>query len=215
MQKSKANWQIRGVLKRRSRRWRRRQVVGFYFTMLMFLLCTAGNDHHTRRGLWWAVYGVIISMQNIWMWRRGEPLIARSLDDWAQIAHGANFDELSEAEQKEILRRYRVFAAVMDLGTRDETLDERQRALRLHAAQSAFRFLQRVLPWFVAVYWALYLWVPSGDWRDMLTDSPVLISWFVVFVVSLPQVIVMWTEPDGIGEARAVPTDGAIAPRYR
>ena len=29
----------------------------------------------------------------------------------------------------------------------------------------------------------------------MLTDSPVIVSWLVVFVISLPQVIEMWTEP--------------------
>jgi hypothetical protein len=37
----------------------------------------------------------------------------------------------------------------------------------------------------------------------MLTDGPVIVSWFVVFVVSLPQAIGMWTEPDEMaGEPR-------------
>ena len=33
---------------------------------------------------------------------------------------------------------------------------------------------------------------------NMLPDSPVIISWLIVFVISLPQVIEMWTEPDEI-----------------
>jgi hypothetical protein len=38
--------------------------------------------------------------------------------------------------------------------------------------------------------------MPAGGWRDRLTDSPVIISWLVVFVISLPQIIEMWSEPD-------------------
>lgn len=55
MQKSKASWQLRGVLKRRTRRWRRRQVVGFYCLMFICLLTTLGNDHHSFRHFFWAV----------------------------------------------------------------------------------------------------------------------------------------------------------------
>lgn len=179
--------------------------------MLSSLLVTLGDDHHSLRGLWWAVYGILAALLGVSLLSRGEPLVVRSLDDRAQVLYGVNFDELSEAEQKEILRRYRVFAAVWDWGTPDDTLDERQEIFRLHATRSAFRFLRRVLPWFVAAYWALYLWVPAGGWRDMLTDTPVLISWLVVFVISLPQMIVMWTEPEGIGEPRAVLNEAQFA----
>ena len=35
-------------------------------------------------------------------------------------------------------------------------------------------------------------------------DSPVVISWLVVFVISLPQQIEMWTEPDDVGEPRVL-----------
>jgi hypothetical protein len=79
---------------------------------------------------------------------------------------------------------------------------------RLRANEAAFRFLRVALACFAAAYWMVYLWMPAGDWRDMLTDSPVLISWLVAFVISLPQQIEMWTEPDDVGEPRAV-VDGA------
>ena len=41
MEKSKAGWILRAALKRRTRRYRRRQVVGFYLTMLLSLLAVS------------------------------------------------------------------------------------------------------------------------------------------------------------------------------
>ncbi|MBV9083657.1 MAG: hypothetical protein JOZ62_13340 [Acidobacteriaceae bacterium] len=71
----------------------------------------------------------------------------------------------------------------------------------VRAYEAAGRFLGRALPWLAGAYWAVYLWMPAGGWREALMDSPVLLSWLVIFVVSLPLVIEMWTEPDGIGES--------------
>lgn len=122
-----------------------------------------------------------------------------SLDDRAQLAHGLNFGQLSAAEQNEILRRYRVGRFILS-----QTQDERQEALQLKANEMALRFLRVSLVGFIGAYWAIYLWLPVGDWRDMLTDSSVIISWLALFVVSLPQMIVMWTEPDEIREPRVI-----------
>lgn len=201
MEKSKASWQLRRALKHRSRRWRRRQVVGFYGLLLIYLLVTLGGDHHRFRDLWWAVYGLWIALVNLRQWSRGEPLAVTGLDDRAQLAHGLNFDQLTAAEQKEILSRYRVGTVFVN-----RVPDERQEALRLRANEAAFRFLRVALLCFAAGYWMVYLWVPAGPWRETLMDSPVVISWLVVFVISLPQMIVMWTEPDEVGEPRAMDT---------
>jgi hypothetical protein len=46
---SNASWHLRGALKRRSRRWRRRQVLGFYIGNLIILLLTLGGGHRTFR----------------------------------------------------------------------------------------------------------------------------------------------------------------------
>ncbi|HTA44233.1 MAG TPA: hypothetical protein VK789_17410 [Bryobacteraceae bacterium] len=202
MQKSRASWRLRQALKTRSRRWRRREVVFFYLTMLIFLLATIGEDHHGFWHFFWAIYGGVISLHSLSRASRGEPLIVTSLDDRAQLAHGVNFDQLSAAEQKEILGRYRVGSSLI----LDRPPDERQQAMRLSAFAAAFQFLRIALPWFAAAYWVAWLLVPAGDWRTALTDSPVLISWVIVFVVSLPSVIVMWTEPDEGREPRAVLT---------
>jgi len=199
MPRSKANWALRQALKHRTRRWRRRQEVGLYGLMFISLLTTLGGDHHRFRDFWWAAWGLWIAGVNLRQWSRGEPLVVEGLDDRAQVAHGVNFDQLSDAEQKEILRRYRVGRFMLN-----DAPDERQRALRLQANETAFRFLRVALVCFAAAYWAVYLWVPAGGWRDMLMDSPVVISWLVVFVISLPQMIQMWTEPDAAGEPRAV-----------
>jgi hypothetical protein len=205
MEKSKASWQLRGALKRRTRKWRRRRVVVLYCMMLLWPLVTLGNDHHGFTHLFWAAFAPFLVIWQLPQWRRDQQRVVTNLDDRAQVEHGVNFDQLSEVEQKEMLRRYRVGRYLVDAYW---VLDERQEMSRLRASEAAFRFLRVPLLCFAAAYWMVYLWVPAGDWRDMLTDSPVLITWLAVFVISLPQQIEMWTEPDDVGEPRAV-VDGA------
>ena len=199
MEKSKASWQLRGALKRRTRKWRRRQVVVFYCVMFVWPLVTLGNDHHGFLHLFWAGFAPFIVIWQLPQWRRDQQRVVTNLDDRAQVEHGVNFDQLSDAEQKELLARYRIGTFRLD-----GVADERQEMSRLRANKAAFRFLRVALLCFAVGYWMVYLWVPAGDWRDMLMDSPVVISWLVVFVISLPQQIEMWTEPDDIGEPRAV-----------
>jgi hypothetical protein len=199
MEKSKASWQLRGALKRRTRKWRRRQVFGFYCLMFLWPLFTLGNDHHGFRHFFWAVYPVYVAISQLSQWRRAQQRVVTGLDDRAQVEHGVNFDQLSEIEQREILQRYRIGTFRLDLFP-----DERQEMSRLRAGDAAFRFLRVALLCFAAGYWMVYMWVPAGDWRDMLTDSPVVISWLVVFVITLQSQIEMWTEPEDVGEPRAV-----------
>ena len=194
-QKSKASARLRKALKWRTRRYRRRQVFWFYVIMVVSATVTVGRDHHRRieleRALLYPAACAFIVLKDWSRWSYSRWRCVSSLDDRAQVAHGLNFEELSAVEQKEILRRYQVGGRLLD-----ETPDERQEAARLEANDAAFRFLRRTLLWFAAGYWAVWLWMPAGGWRDMLTDSPVIISWLVVFVISLPQVIELWNEPD-------------------
>jgi len=199
-EKSKASWILQGALKRRTRRYRRRQVVCFYFFMLVSLIVSLGADHHSFRSFAFAVSLAVVAAGAGGL-ARPERLVVKSLDDRAQVRHGVNFDQLSDAEQKEILQRYRVWGYVLDP---DSNPDERQTALRLQASAAAFRFLRVALPCFAAAYWMVYLWAPAGQWRETLMDSPVLIMWLVVFVVNLPTAIEMWTEPEECGEPRAI-----------
>lgn len=201
MEKSRASWQLRQALKHRTRKWRRRQVVSFYVLGFLWLSISLGVDHHSWHHFFWTVYPLVIFWGAGSRWFRMQQRIVGSLDDRAQVAHGLNFEQLSESEQREILRRYRGGRRLLDVEWHS---DERQQAFRLQAKDAAYRILRTALPWFVAVYWALYLWLPSGDWRDMFMDAPIIVSWLAVFVVTLPSAIEMWTEPDEVGEARAV-----------
>src|ERR1700691_4101403 len=141
MEKSKAGWILRGALKRRTRRYRRRQVFGFYLFMLLSLLVSLGADHHSFRSFAFTVgLAIIATGPGRSGLARRERLVVKSLDDRAQVRHGVNFDQLSDLEQKEILQRYRVWGYVLDP---ELNPDERQMALRLHANDSAFRFLRR------------------------------------------------------------------------
>ena len=49
MEKSKAGWILRGALKRRTRRYRRREVVTVCLLMLLGLISSLGADHHSFR----------------------------------------------------------------------------------------------------------------------------------------------------------------------
>jgi hypothetical protein len=170
----------------------------------MFLIVNfqVGNDHHGRRHFWITINPIIIFWGVSSQWFRAQRRIVQGLDDWAQVTHGLNFDQLAEAEQAAILqKKYLLAHRLLDS---EWNGDERQEAFRLQAKDAAYRFLRRALPWFVAGYWALYLWVPDGDWRDMFMDAPIVVSWLAVFVVTLPSAIEMWMEPDEVGEARVV-----------
>jgi hypothetical protein len=201
MEKSKASWELRGALKRRTRKFRRRKVIGFYCMMVLWPLVTLGNDHHGFQHFFWAAFAPFIVILELPQWRRKQRLVVTGLDDRAQLQYGVNFDQLSDAEQKEILQQYRVGRYLVDPGW---VLDERQEMSRLRANETAFRFLRVALACIAAAYWMVYLWMPAGDWRDTLMDSPVVISWLAAFVISLPEQIEMWTEPDDVAEPRAV-----------
>jgi hypothetical protein len=197
---SKASPMLRRTLKARTRRWRRRQVVGFYLMMLVCSLLALGDDHHGFHAMGRVLSPLVIACCLVLgRWPRDQQRVVTSLDDRALIEYGVSFDKLSEMEQQEVLREYRVGIYVVDRWP-----DERQEASKLRANEAAFRFLRVVLSVFAAVYWVVYAWAPVGGWRDSMMDGPVMISWLAVFVISLPQVIEMWTQPDEVGEPRVV-----------
>lgn len=203
-QKSNASSRLRRALQWRSRRYRRRQVLWFYLAMLAGAATTLGDEHRSWRGIAWALLFpalcASVALKDWSRWSYSRWRCVSSLDDRAQVEHGLNFEQLSGEEQKEILRRYQVGGRLLD-----ETPDERQLAARLRANDAAFRFLRRALLWFAVAYEAAWLLAPPGGLRDVVTDSPVIIAWLVVFVISLPQVIEMWSEPDEMaGEPRIV-----------
>jgi hypothetical protein len=135
----------------------------------------------------WALYG----------WRRGHAQM--SLEDRALAEHGVEFEQLSEPERELVFKH----------SLREQWLgrverDEREEELQQRAARMAFRILRLGLVLFLLGYWGVCFSRPSGSARAALMVSAVVISWMVMGVLALPQMVRMWTEPDEVGEPRMI-----------
>jgi len=73
-------------------------------------------------------------------------------------------------------------------------LDERERVERDHAHYEAYRILRWGLGGAALLYWLLLNWALTKAW--LYVNSPILLWLLVVFVLSLPQAVVLWTELD-------------------
>ena len=122
-----------------------------------------------------------------------------SLDDRAVAEYGVEFEKLGEAQQKELLRRYRVGTYL--LGYYPDELEEAQER---ESFQRAYGVLRWLLPVLAVIYWAGWRVLPEGRVRAGWTDGPVVLMWVLLLVLALPQLIRMWTEPDEVGEPKVV-----------
>jgi hypothetical protein len=73
-------------------------------------------------------------------------------------------------------------------------LDERERTGRDQAHYGAYRILRWGLGVAALLYWLLLNWTPTKTW--LYANSPTLLWLLLVFVLSLPQAVVLWTELD-------------------
>ena len=74
-------------------------------------------------------------------------------------------------------------------------LDERERIERDHAHYTAYRILRWSLGLVALVYVFSLNWTHSGAKWDLGKHLPVMVWVLVVYVLSLPQAVVLWTEP--------------------
>ena len=191
------------AMKRRTRRSRRWEVV-FFFAVMALGLCGAGESFRLG-GMWIFVMPYVYAVGRIYSWqvmnwdwqRRMIPV--SSLDDRAMLEHGVVFDKLSEAQQKELLGRYRVGTYLMNFYP-----DEREEELRREAQRRAYEWMKVLLPVLAVVYWVGWRLLPEGRLRAGWTDGPVVLAWVLILVLALPQMILMWTEPDEVRESRVV-----------
>lgn len=188
---------FRQAMKNRTRRSRRTEVVLFFSWIVLGLL-------HAGRPLTWgnlvfvtSPYLYVIVMFRRWKERRLLPV--SSLDDRAVFEYGVEFEKLAEAQQKEVLRRYRVGTYLLNYYP-----DELQVAQEAEAHQRAYDVMKVLLPSLAVAYWAGWNWLPEGRFRAGWTDGPVVLAWMVLLVLSLPQMIRMWTEPDEVGELKVI-----------
>ena len=192
------SYAFRQAVKNRSRRSRRVEVVMFFTFMAMGL---ADGGHR----LSWNNVGILTlpyfcaAMQvfTSWRWRRALPV--SSLDDRAMLEHGAEFEKLGQAEQKDLLKRYRVGTYLMGYFP-DEYEEARERESHLRS----YGVLRWLLPILAAVYWVGWRVLPDGGIRAAWTDGPVVLFWVLLLVLALPQILQLWTEPDDMGEPRVL-----------
>lgn len=111
-----------------------------------------------------------------------------SLEDRAVAEHGVEFEQLSEPERGVLYQRL-IRERVIGRAARDE----REMALQQRAAWVAFRILRPVLVLFVLGYWGVCFSRPFGSARGALMVSAVVVSWMVMCVLALPQMVRMWT----------------------
>lgn len=78
-----------------------------------------------------------------------------------------------------------------------QPLDERDRAERDHAHYQAYRGLCLVMGLGAVLYWFGMNWAPGWLSRN----APVLLWGLVVFAYSLPQSVILWTEPAAEADA--------------
>ena len=112
---------------------------------------------------------------------------------------GVEFEKLGEAQQQELLRRYRVGTYLLN-----DFPDELQAAQEAEGHLRAYELLKYLLPVLAVVYWAGWEWLPEGLVRAGWTNGPVVTAWGVLLVLALPQMVRMWTEPDEVGEPKVV-----------
>ena len=85
-----------------------------------------------------------------------------------------------------------------DGGSADwEPLDEREQMERDHAHYEAYRIVRWTLGIVIGVYWVTLHW--TNSW--IAEKLPVLAMVVLVYVLSLPQAVVLWTEPEDVDAA--------------
>jgi hypothetical protein len=190
---------VRQALKQRKRSSRRIEVVMFFFFMALGLM-------EGGAPLNWHTVGVR-SIPYIWAvgqvfanWRRQRMLPVTSLDDRAMVEYGVEFEQLEDAQQEDLLKRYRVGTYIVNYFP-----DEREGAQEQEMHLRAYGVLRWLLPVLVAVYWVGWRLIPEGGVRAAWVDGPVVMTWVLLLVLGLPQILRMWTEPDEVvGEPRVV-----------
>ena len=115
------------------------------------------------------------------------------------VEYGVEFDRLGEAEQKDLLKRYRVGTYLLNYFP-----DEREEELERESKERAYGVLGWLLPVLAVIYWAGWRLLPEGRVRAGWTDGPVVLAWVLLLVLAMPQIVRLWTEPDEVGEARVV-----------
>lgn len=131
-------------------------------------------------------------------WPTGPQVLLRSLDDWALYRHDAPLSDLSEEQQADVLRAYRVGNYFFPASkSRDSHgIDTRYMAARNEATTSALRWIFLFSVFAAAVH---------AQAHQPLQRADVVLGFleFGFFAMNLPASIFLWNEPDPREEAAA------------
>ena len=192
-------------------RWRRRvAVVATYFVLFVMMVIATNNNWPSHP--YWTLIGMVIattSWVGVSVFRKNgvvksfeDPLemrgsmagkvLVNGLDEWARYRYGvASFEEASEEQQAELLKRYRVGTFAVPAKPKSEQwtgLDEREIGERNDASRWALQRLAGLLAFYAT---ALAVKKPISP----IEASGFLWS-FALLAQTLPQARVLWTEPD-------------------
>jgi hypothetical protein len=191
------SYSVQQALRRRTRRARHRrwQEGGLFILWMVWGLADSGRPLSWYTGLPYTNAAIQLFVE----WRRRQSAPVSSLDDHAMEEHGVEFEQLGEAEQKDILRRYPV-----GMYLPNHRPDEREKELEREAKERAYGVLGWILPVLMVIYWVGWRLLPDGRVRAGWTDGPVVLTWVLMLVLAMPQIVRMWTEPDEVGEPKIV-----------
>lgn len=189
---------FRRAMKNRTQRSRRVEVL-FFFVIMAMGLSFAGEPFR------WGQLGAralpliyaVGRIFRLWNWQRAIPV--SSLDDRSVMEYGTEFEKLGVLQQKEILKRYRVGTYLLNYFP-----DELESAREAESHLQGYEAMKVLLPSIAVVYWLGWDLLPAGRFRAGWTDGPVVLTWVLLLVLALPQIIQLWTEPDEVREPTVV-----------
>lgn len=188
-------------------RWRRRAAVVVTYCIL-FVLVMVAMDNYWAPHRYLALAAMVLSTvacQSASVFRRNGVLksfedprpvvrgrvMVNGLDEWARYRFGAaNFEEATEKQQTELLRRYRVGTFLVPAKAKPWVgLDEREIGERDNSSRWA---LQRIAT-LLAMYAGIFAVKPKP--LEQMEMAGFLWSFFLL-AITLPQARILWTEPD-------------------
>jgi hypothetical protein len=180
----------RQAIRNRKRGWRRFEVVFFFALMAMGLVEGCAPLAWSNLGVKMTPYLLVITRVFI-QWKQQQVVTVGSLDDHAVAEFGVGFERTTPSQQRELLDHYRV--GTFPLNSYPDEYD----AARVREAHlRAYDVLRLLLPALAVLYWIGWRVLPKGNVHTAWTNGPVVLTWLVLLVLALPQIISMWTEPN-------------------
>lgn len=176
------------AVKQRKRRSRRLEVIFFVSLAVSGILTSTKPFQWGLLNLYlYPILKIYTSGQASWDWRR-RVIPVSTLDDRAMLEYSKRFDDLDGEGQEAIFKKYRGGTWLLNYYP-----DEREHELRTLASLRAYEVMRYLLPMLALLCAGMWHWIGG-------VNVLVLLFWVVIVVLALPQMILLWTEPDDLQE---------------